>query len=58
MSEHPRPESVMVLHAGRRPESTLAITVDGKNLGFTITRRQLLGILAQAAEALRDMEPD
>lgn len=57
MTEKSSPEAVWVLHKGNDQAATLFICADGKNYHFTLSRRQTFGIMAQASDALKEMEP-
>ena len=55
----PRPklEVVWVFGSMASPTGTLSLVFDGKNFMFDLNRRQIFGLMAQCAEALKKMEP-
>lgn len=55
-AEHPPVKAVWVLARPGATTATLFTAVGGKNVSVSLTRAQVLTLLATAAESLRDME--
>lgn len=53
----PTPEDVNLLHSGMDAECTLLLVVEGKTIRYCLNRRMVFGVMAQAAQALQEMEP-
>jgi hypothetical protein len=55
--QHPRPESIQVFAGLASPFATLFIVVGGKTIELELSRKQLIGIAADALKGLQKMEP-
>ncbi len=54
---HPKVEAIKINAGLASPEASLMIVADGKQLFFSLTRKQLFGLHAETAVGLHNMEP-
>jgi hypothetical protein len=55
--EHPSPESIKIYAGMASPNGTLMIVADGKQVFYTINRKQLFALASEAFAGLSKMEP-
>ena len=54
---HPKPDYIAVLHKGVEADMTVAIVCEGKDIRYTINRRQAFKIASDIFDALKALEP-